>query len=176
MFPNVFRVEKVTMKRISILLMVFACVSSVGFASVIEDLSEQIVDLRDGDIAILDYQFRGCYGPYHRGTIEMQLVGDEIHYTSRSFDDKGNQALAQAGKYKRKYLIKLLDEAAKEQRSEVYGNTIEYKINASNRPTLDGADKIEQRHFIEIFEPFTSIFKPKEQDIIPRVSSGGFVK
>ncbi len=164
------------MIRISILLMILAYVSGAGFASVIEDLSEQVQYLDEGDIAIMDYQFRGCYGPYHRGTIELQLVGDEVHYTSRSFDDKGKQALAQAGKYKRKYLIKLLEEAAKEQRSEVYGNTIEYKISASNRATLDGADKIEQRHFIEIFEPFTSIFKPKEQDIIPRVSSGGFVK
>ena len=143
--------------------------------AVIEDLTDQVVQMQEGDVLKMEYNFEGCFGPYHHGSIEMELSADTVYYLSSSFDDKGEQPLNQAGKYHRDQLIKMLKKAQKKKSSEVLGNTISYRLISNGDTTVEGADKIEQRHFIELYHPFSSIFIPKSADIIPKVSSGGFV-
>lgn len=164
------------MKRtISFVFGLLCGMTNLFAGAVIEDLTDQVVQMRDGDILKMEYNFAGCFGPYHHGSIEMELRADTVYYLSSSFDEKGKQPFNQAGKYHHEYLIKLLKKAQKKKSSEVLGNTISYRLISNGDVTVEGADKIEQRHFIELYHPFSSIFKPKSADIVPKVSSGGFV-
>ncbi len=143
--------------------------------TVIEDLSDQISGMKEGDKMMLEYSFEGCYGPYHHGTIDMSFKNDTIFYVEKSFDHTGKNAITQAGRYDRKQLLDLLRQAGKKKSDEVLGNTITYRISSGSMEILKGADRIEQRHFIELFHPFTSIFPPAQEEVIPGLKTGGFV-
>ncbi len=162
--------------RILICLFLFNISGQVlGQESVIEDLRTEVSAMEEGSKLLLEYTFSGCYGPYHHGTIAMTLVGGALEYLSSSFDDKNQPGIAQAGSYTIKQLERLLRKAASHSSSKIYGNAITYRLSSRGEEILVGADHIEQRHFIEIFQPFTSIFPKDAPDIIPKVSSGGFV-
>ncbi|NND31034.1 MAG: hypothetical protein HKN76_00495 [Saprospiraceae bacterium] len=143
--------------------------------AVIEDLTDQILQMRNGDLLKMEYNFAGCFGPYHHGSIEMEMKADTIYYLSSSFDDKGKQPFNQSGKYHRDQLIKMLKKAQKQKSNEVLGNTISYRLISNGDIAVEGADKIEQRHFIELFHPFSNIFQKKTPDLIPKINNGGFV-
>lgn len=154
--------------------------SALGFLllssfTIIEDLSDQVSGMKEGDKMLLEYSFEGCYGPYHHGTIDMSFKNDTIFYVEKSFDHTGKNPITQAGKYERSKLLHLLNQAGKKKSDEVLGNTITYRLSSDSREILKGADRIEQRHFIELFHPFTSIFPPAQEEVIPGLKTGGFV-
>ena len=143
--------------------------------SVIIDLADEIALMQDGDRLHLGYTFEGCYGPYHRGGFDLTMERDTIYFVSNSYDNNEKEPFVESGKYHRDRLVELLDLAKTEESSEILGNVINYKIAAGEKIYHEGTDRIAQRHFIELFHPFTSIFKPKEEFAIPKISSGGFV-
>ncbi|MBK8504914.1 MAG: hypothetical protein IPL46_23480 [Saprospiraceae bacterium] len=143
--------------------------------SVIADLQDHLAGLEDGDQLSFEYSFEGCYGPYHHGRIDFNSISDTIFYTEKSYDDKGKEGLSQSGKYERSRLLDLLRHAEKTKSKEIYGNTITYRIAINTNEIRRGADRIEQRHFIEIFQPFTSVFSKGRNTVIPGLKTGGFV-
>ena len=144
-------------------------------ASVVEDLAAEIAILDDGEHLLLEYTFEGCFGPYHHGTVFVESKNGALHYLTKSFDDKNKPGISQAGKYEKEELLALLEKAREKNSNTVFGNAISYRLSRDEQEILRNDDHIEQRHFIELFQPFTSIFPPKNKDIIPKISSGGFV-
>ena len=143
--------------------------------SIIGDLRTEVANLEDGSKLLLEYTFEGCYGPYHHGTVALSCDRGVIEYLSSSFDHQNQPGIAQSSSYSKEALLKLLHEAQSKQSSKVFGNAISYRISTRGHELLRGADRIEQRHFIQLFEPFTSVFPKKQDDIVPKISSGGFV-
>ena len=143
--------------------------------AVIEDLIDQVGHLHSGDVLKMEYNFAGCFGPYHHGSIEMELIEDTVYFLSSSFDEKGGQPFNQSGKYQRDQLLQLLKKTLSRKSTEVLGNTISYRIILNDNMVVEGADKIEQRHFIELFHPFSNIFQKRTPDFIPNINNGGFV-
>ncbi len=140
-------------------------------SGIFSSLIGQIENLHDGDRLLVEYSFEGCFGPYHHGSIEMILKGDSIHFLERSFDHNDREGISQSGKYERTDLIKLLEKKGEQRSSEIYGNVLNYRFILDGQLLEKGADRIEQRHFISLFQPLTSIFtdpdfplknKPKE--------------
>ena len=165
------------MKRIGTTIFGFFMVwhLSAQQASVILDLADEIAVMQEGDQLHLGYTFEGCYGPYHRGSFDLTMLEDTVHFVSKSYDGDSKEPFVEAGKYHRDRLGALLDEASKEQSTEILGNVINYQISSHGQIHQKGTDRIAQRHFIELFHPFTSLFKSKEDFVIPKISSGGFV-
>jgi len=149
--------------------------ASAQSSSVIEHLADEIAVMQEGDDLHIGYTFEGCYGPYHRGSFDLLLQQDTIHFVSKSYDSNEKEPFVESGKYHRDRLVDLLDEAKKEESSEILGNVINYAISSQGETYHKGSDRIAQRHFIELFHPFTSLFKPKKEFAIPKISSGGFV-
>ncbi len=160
---------------ITIIILAFLGIVSLPASSVIEDLMEQVDRMAENDKITLDYTFEGCFGPYHHGRIKMVLKADTIYYINHSYDGNNTEPLSQAGKYQKNHLMELLEAEKKKAASTVIGNTIDYKIKSDEEEITHGSDHIEQRNFIELFHPLTSIFKPEKKSIIPKLSSGGFV-
>lgn len=152
-----------------------ALVFTVKGEGIIDDFQNEIAALDEGDQIVLEYTFEGCYGPYHHGSISVVKKAGKLEYLTKSFNHKNVEGLSQAGKYEPEQLQELLIQAKNKTSSTVFGNAISYRLSDGKDEILRGADRIEQRHFIELFEPFTSIFKEDQKSIIPKVSSGGFV-
>jgi hypothetical protein len=163
------------MKQLAqIVILLFATLGIFSF-SVIPDLRDHLAGLNDGDKLSFEYSFEGCYGPYHHGRIDFNAVADTIFYTEKSYDDKGQEGLSQSGKYERSRLLDLLTQSEKTKSEEIYRNTITYLISINADEKLRGADRIEQRHFIGIFQPFSSVFQKEQNKVIPGLQTGGFV-
>ena len=143
--------------------------------SVIDDLHDHLAGIDEGETLNLEYSFEGCYGPYHHGRIDLRYMSDTIYFVQKSFDDKGEEGLTQSGKYQRSQLLDLLKQSVRSKSKEILGNTITYRITINNQERLKGADRIEQRHFIEIFQPFSSVFSNDQNPVIPGLKTGGFV-
>lgn len=143
------------------LLIIFSIIgwSSLQANSVIGDLESKIVALEEGESLIMKYTFVGCFGPYHQGSFHMTVENDTIHYLSKSVDKSTGQSINQAGKYARAHLLKLLAESKDQAASEILGNSIHYQFETNGELVDKGTDYIDQRHFIEIFHPFTSFLK-----------------
>ena len=143
--------------------------------SLVEDVSDHLSAMETGDELLFEYSFEGCYGPYHHGTIHFTAEHDTIHYLEKSFDDKGDQGISQSGKYHREDLLDLLAKSKERNSKEILGNTITYRISRDGVEMTKGADRIEQRHFIEIFHPFSNVFPISKTSVIPGLKTGGFV-
>jgi hypothetical protein len=155
------------------ILLAFGTLLLMSFG-VVDDLRDHIEGMEQGKEMLLEYSFEGCYGPYHHGTIEMRLENDTVYFVEKSYDHQGENAITQAGKYHRERLLDLLQKAQKRNSGEIYGNTITYRISSGSGEVMTGADRIEQRHFIELFHPFTSIFPSNGKEVIPGLKTGGF--
>ena len=131
--------------------------------SVIVDLEDQIIQLEEGEKVIMKYNFVGCFGPYQKGSFEFTLQEDTIQYLSKSFDNKSGQSINQAGQYDRAHLLQLLEDAKGKKSSEILGNSIHYEFKLSEQGTKTGTDYIDQRHFIQLFHPFTSFLNSDEK-------------
>lgn len=145
-------------------------------ASISEDLVAQINKMQEGDQLSLRYTFEGCFGRYHDGLIEMEMIEGIIHYKNHSYADQKAEAFTQAGSYPRAALISRLKSTSQLDSKTIYGNQINYEINATGQRSVRGTDRIEQRNFITIFHPFSTFDKNQDQMIIPGLSTGGFVK
>ncbi len=141
----------------------------------INDLRSEINNLQEGDVVMLEYTFEGCYGPYHHGSITIEMKNGNLEYLTKSYNHQNKEGISQAGSYEPNQLHKLLNQAESKSSSTVFGNAISYRLSSSGEELATGADRIEQRHFIGLFEPFTSVFSKEQPDIVPKISSGGFV-
>ncbi len=160
-------------RRTNNFTLILAALMLMSFG-VVDDLRDHIGGMEPGETMLLEYSFEGCYGPYHHGTIEMRLENDTVYFVEKSFDHDGRNAIIQSGKYHREQLLNLLQKTSRKNSSEIYGNTITYRLSTSAGEIITGADRIEQRHFIELFHPFTSIFSLDEKEVIPGLKTGGF--
>ncbi len=133
--------------------------SSLQANSVIGDLESKILDLEESEELVMKYTFVGCFGPYHQGSFHLTMKKDTIHYLSKSIDKSTGQSINQAGKYARSHLLILLAESKNQAASEILGNSIHYQFETNGELMDKGTDYIDQRHFIEIFHPFTSFLK-----------------
>jgi hypothetical protein len=143
--------------------------------SVIDDLHDHLARLEDGDKLNFEYSFEGCYGPYHHGRVDFSYVSDTIFFVETSYDHSGKEGLTQSGKYFRSKLLELLKQSEKSRSKEILGNTITYRISVNTQENLRGADRIEQQHFIQLFQPFSSVFSKGQNPVIPGLKTGGFV-
>lgn len=150
-------------------------VGQISANSVVSALKEQIMEMKEGDRLKFEYAFQGCYGPYHHGSITMTLENDTVYFNHESRDDKNQNPLNEAGRYHQDEILKLLIQTEKNRSSEVLGNKISYKLSNEKRQLIAGNDEIEQRHFLTIFRPFSSIFQLDSEEIIPGLRTGGFV-
>ncbi|MDH3649419.1 MAG: hypothetical protein OEQ53_07030 [Saprospiraceae bacterium] len=162
-------------KAITLLLFLATTLTPGNARSIIEVLQDQIREMKESDKLQLDYVFQGCFGPYHHGTIAMELRSDTVYFTHQSKDDKNENPLAESGKYHQDRILELLATASSKRSSAVYGNEIGYTIHAEKRELSKGTDQIEQRHFIGLFQPFSTIFHNEQDEIIPKLRMGGFV-
>ncbi len=149
--------------------------SSMSAGNIVEELQDRLSTLPDRQQIVLTYTFEGCYGPYHHGEIEFWRTGDTIKYIHSSFDDQGKQPFNQAGKYGRADLLHLLAEKKTELASTIYGNKINYRLADASGDGVEGADRIEQRKFIALFQPLLHVFGTEDKMPIPKLRTGGFV-
>lgn len=155
---------------LSIFLTSFAYVHAA-----IDQLIDQIKLLNEGDKLTYEYTFQGCYGPYHHGRVVMKLIQDTIYYTETNFDHQGVEGLSQSGQYQRDRLLELLADAARSTSTEILGHAMSFRVSINDHETDRGAVKLDQAHFISIFQPFTSKFPAKKKSPIPGMKTGGFV-
>lgn len=160
------------MKNLLVLLSLLLTPAYLTASSVIGDLADEIAVMQDGDQLHLGYSFEGCFGPYYRGSFDFELIGDTIHFVSKSYHHNEKEPFVEAGKYERGRLVDLLDRSRERKSTEILGNVINYRITGGGEEFHQGVDRIDQRHFIEFFHPFTQVFAPKEF-VIPKLSSGG---
>lgn len=156
------------------------CVSLLWSATLVADLSlktlqEHLQRLDEGEKLSFEYTFQGCFGPYHHGRIIMQLVQDTIYYTETNYDHQGVEGISQSGQYARPRLLALLAEAANTTSTDVLGHAMSFRLSVNDQEMERGAAKLDQAHFIAIFQPFTTKFAPKKKSPIPGVKTGGFV-
>ena len=162
--------------RLTLLFLACFLMTTAAFAEgIISDLRSEIENLQQGEMVLLEYTFEGCYGPYHHGSITIEMKNDKLEYLTKSYDHRNKEGISQAGSYERQQLVQLLNKAEDQTSSEVFGNAISYRLSDGHGELYSGADRIEQRHFISLFEPFTSIIPKEQKDIVPKISSGGFV-
>ncbi|NND07403.1 MAG: hypothetical protein HKN87_13580 [Saprospiraceae bacterium] len=145
-------------------------------ASISDNLANHISAMQEGDHLSVRYTFEGCFGRYHDGLIEMEMIEGSIRYKNHSYADKKAEAFTQSGSFPKAILISRLKSASQLNSRTIYGNQINYEINATGQEPLRGTDRIEQRNFIKIFHPFSSFQQDQDQMIIPGLSTGGFVK
>ncbi|MBX2815813.1 MAG: hypothetical protein KTR24_07440 [Saprospiraceae bacterium] len=139
-------------------------------------IADEVAILQEGDTLKVIYTFEGCYGPYHHGEIFMTLKGGEIHSLSKSYSDRSKAPMVESNVVAQGRLVGNLDEAGKKESSEILGNVINFRIMMGEEMLHRGKDRIAQRHFIEVFHPFTSTFQPTQRPLIPKISTGGFVR
>ncbi len=163
------------MKKHLLLYSLLVLFSAPIWASITDDLRDQINRMRDGETITLDYGFEGCYGPYHQGQIEITLADNIFHYKNHSYADKEAEAFTQSGQYQRRVLMQKLAQADHKMSSTVYGNRLNYQIKSQNN-SVTGSDRIERRHFIDIFHPFPTFMEENKQEVIPQLKTGGFVR
>ena len=162
--------------RLTITLCLLFCITSVHASDgLISDLQVNLKTLDENKVLKLSYNFEGCYGPYHHGTITFEYKQGKLHFLHENFNDKGESGIAQAGSFTRQTLQDVLDKMRTKNSSEIFGNVINYQIEVDANIVIRSADRITQRHFTTIFEPFSSVFDKEEKSIIPKISSGGFV-
>ena len=123
-------------------------------AGVIDDLIMQVQGLEQGEQLEFKYHFVGCYGVYEKGTIRFNVQSDSVYYLSSSFDPQTNNYINQSGKLRKDHLIQALEESKSGQSEEILGNAIHYSFKGTRNS--DGYDHIDQKHFIEIFHPFST--------------------
>ncbi len=142
---------------------------------IISDLEKAINTLDHKEQATITYNFEGCYGPYQHGTITLTRSADTLFFHEKNFDDKGKEGISQSGYLLYNQIEKSLDQLRNERSKEILGNRINYSIESPNE-TLKGSSDIQQRHFVNIFHPFTNVFPEEEKkEILPGVRTGGFV-
>lgn len=144
-------------------LFTILCVVCIGLSSamgsVIDDLIGQITSLKESESMTMTYNFVGCYGAYQKGTIEFILRNDSIHYLSKSFDPELKKSINQSGYYPKKIILDLLRKAKEVLSEEVLGNAIHYRFKREGEKIYKGHDSIDQKHFIELFHPFSSFLQ-----------------
>lgn len=150
--------------------------TTIGPASAaIDQLIGQLQLLKEGDKLTFEYAFQGCYGPYHHGRIVMKLIEDTIYYTETNYDHQGTEGLSQSGQYQRDRLLELLADAGRKTSPEILGHAMSFRLSINDQETDRGAAKLDQAHFISIFQPFTSKFPAKKKSPVPGLKTGGFV-
>ncbi len=141
----------------------------------LKTLQEHLQRMDEGEKLTFEYTFLGCYGPYHHGRIVMLLRQDTIYYTETNYDHQGVEGISQSGQYARPRLLELLADAATISSTDVLGHAMSFRLSVNDQETERGAAKLDQAHFITIFQPFTTKFAPKKKSPIPGLKTGGFV-
>lgn len=141
---------------------------------IIKDIENCISALQHGEEATVTYNFEGCYGPYHHGTITLTRSKDTLFFHEQNFDDKGTEGISQSGFLLYSQIEKSLNLLQNKPAKEILGNRINYTIKKPNE-TIKGNSDIQQRHFVNIFHPFTNVFPEEKKEILPGVRTGGFV-
>ncbi len=124
--------------------------------SITLDLIAQLNQLEDDEELVMTYHFVGCFGAYHKGTITMLKEQDNLSFTSRSFDAQAKKYTDQTATRNIYHLTEALHEAGAKKSPEILGNSIHYTFRKEKNIVVKGFAYIDQRHFIELFHPFSS--------------------
>lgn len=125
-------------------------------ASIFEDLTRAISNIQQGDSIVVSYHFVGCFGPYQKGEITLSRQGDEVLYKCKDYDSHSQNYVTQQGQYTRSTLLAKLQEQKLKSSEEIIGNAIHYQIHDQQKNLiLKDHDQIDQKHFVQIFHPFS---------------------
>ena len=142
-----------------ITLLLFYTGSMYQSHAVITDLIEHLIVLEDSESMTLHYTFEGCYGVYQRGTIIFSRQVDTISYLSKSYDPDQQKSINQRGRYSIRQLIEILENEKLKKSEEILGNVINYQFESTRGFGVKRIDRIDQKHFIKLFHPFTSFLQ-----------------